>query len=411
MAQVSKDAAPRTDTPLDEEHALAVALGLAHEIRESALVYRGEHHRIGLEFDEVARIHRVALLGGDTYNGNAGIALFLGVASHVGHDERLRTAALSTVASMRAALRRAPESFVAGRGLGAFSGLGSLVYALAELSRWVDDPSLVDDARAIVRAISPAHVEASPLHDVLAGTAGLLLSLVALDRVTGTKESAPLIAHLGRRLVETAVPASSGVGWPMQPGAPPLCGMAHGNAGIAVALFEAWRLGGSRELHDVARRALAYERALRDDATKNYPDLRPDVPKGTFMATWCNGAPGIALARSRMLAIDDQADLREDLELAIVATREAWLPGGHLCCGMGGLDDILFEVARRTDDRALAELARRRTMSRITRSEREGRWPRVVARGLMRGSAGIGLGLLRVSTQGTEVPCVLDLSG
>jgi type 2 lantibiotic biosynthesis protein LanM len=407
---VSSSSISDRDTPLDEDRALRAALEIAHEIRESSLVFKDAHYRIGLEFDDAARVHRVALLGAEMYNGNSGIALFLGVAAHVSRDDRLRRAALENLALTRTLLRRDPAQFVTGIGIGGFEGLGSLIYAFAELSRWVDDPSLIDDARLIARSLTRAHIDSSRNQDVLSGTAGLLFALAALDRVSGSKDAAQAIEHCGRRLVETAAAREAGVGWPLRSDAPPLCGMAHGNAGIAAALFEAWRLGGSRDLRDTALRALAYERALRNEDAKNWPDLRADVPPGTFMSTWCNGAPGIALARSRILAIEDQADLREDLELAVAATKEAALPGGHLCCGMGGIDEILFEVGARMDDAALVELARRRTMSRITRSEHDGRWPRVVVRGLMRGSAGIGLGLLRMSTRGDQIPCVLDLS-
>jgi lantibiotic modifying enzyme len=266
----------------------------------------------------------------------------------------------------------------------------------------------------VAGAVTAADLEACPTQDIMSGTAGLLLGLAALDERTGARGAcAPIIEQCGRRLLATARPQATGVGWPLRAARKPLCGMAHGNSGVAMALFEAWRLGGPRELRDVALLALDYERSLFSEAEQNWPDLRDDESGASFMAAWCNGAPGIALARSRMLAIDDVRELREDLARAVETTKVAHLRGGHLCCGMGGLDQILFEVGARQGDAALTESARRRTMSRLTEARVAGRWPHVVSHGLMRGLAGIGLGLLRMSGRGNEaneVPCVLDLS-
>lgn len=407
--------------PFDDAKAIEKAVAIAKRIARSAVRWRGGHHHIGLAHDESAGISHAALLGFDLYTGVSGIALFLGATAHVTADEDLRSAALTTLAATRALVQRNPRDAIGS--LGGFDGVGGIVYAWARLAALLDEPTLVDDARALARAITPADLAASPTSDVFSGIAGLLLGLLALDTTTGTKRgargpSAALIDACSARIVANAQRQAEGVGWPLREGKRALCGFSHGNAGIAVALLEAWRSGGSGDLRTAARAAseaaIAYERAVRDDAAGNWPDLRDDDPRApsasprTAITTWCNGAPGILLARSRMLAIDEIGAARDDFELALRTTRTATSAAVHLCCGTAGIDEILYEVGRRNGDAALTEVARRRVMQ--IEIEPEGSNPRVVSHALMRGSAGLGFLLLRMTSKGRDLASVLDLS-
>jgi lantibiotic modifying enzyme len=271
-------------------------------------------------------------------------------------------------------------------------------------------------------------------NDLFCGAAGFLLALTVLHRVAPSSELLDQIGFVADQLLRNAKPASlnnddtaTAIGWPLDADGPSLCGLAHGNAGVALALMEAWRSTTTHKSQQKARpelllagihRALAYERSLRDDAAKNWADLRrsdhQDSSRPAMMATWCNGAPGIALARSRMLELG--ADLADDLAMAIETTKHASLslPAGHLCCGTAGVDEILFEVGVRNGNATQIEIARRRTMARLLQAEQadNGEWPHVVTQAFMRGSAGIGYGLLRMTRAGrdAQLPCVLDLS-
>lgn len=399
--------------PFDDERATARALAIAKRIAASAVRWRGSELHVGLVHDDQSGVSQAALLGPDLYTGSSGIALFLGAAAHVARDESLRRAALGALASTRDAVRHDPRLAIAS--LGGFDGVGGIVYAWARLAALLDEPSLVDDARAIANAITPRDLAESPTSDVFSGTAGLLLALLALDRTTGTKPgargpSADLVDACARTIVTRARTQTSGVGWLLREGQRALCGLSHGNAGIAVALLEAWRAGGSRDLRDAATEALAYERAVRDDAAGNWPDLRDNDPKSPapIMTTWCNGAPGILLARARVLAIDEIGDARADFDLALRTSRTASSAALHLCCGTAGIDEILFEVGRRNDDAALTEVARRRVMQ--IEIDDDGSTPRVVSRAFMRGSAGVGFLLLRMTAKGQELATALDLS-
>ena len=81
----------------------------------------------------------------------------------------------------------------------------------------------------------------------------------------------------------------------------PLAGLSHGASGIGLALIETGVALGDDTLVDAGAAGFAYEEAVFDAATGNWPDFRPASPPGPGMASWCHGAPGIGPARLRAL--------------------------------------------------------------------------------------------------------------
>jgi type 2 lantibiotic biosynthesis protein LanM len=397
----------------DERRVVDHALGIARRIARGGLVVQGHRHHVGVQLDRATGTPGVAILGPDLYAGLPGIALFLGAAASVAEDDELRVAALGALVLTREAFRTDAKDAVRILGGGAFEGVGGLLYVFARLSRLLNEPSLIDEACSVAGAITKKEIDESDRHDLVSGTAGLLLSLAAVDAALGSNAHGAMIEHCGHALLRHAKRESAGIGWPTAEGRPSCCGMAHGNAGIAMALAEAWRLGGPREFRDAAESAHRYERSLRDDVRGEWQHLRaldPDRPSPpAFMSTWCNGAPGIALARARVLSIFDDAGARADLELATRTTCTASRALDHLCCGEGGLDEILFTLGTSSHDAALIDLARRRAMARLVRSE-DRRPPFAENEGFMLGAAGVGFSLLRMTTKGQALASVLDLS-
>src|SRR5205807_158157 len=98
------------------------------------------------------------------------------------------------------------------------------------------------------------------------------------------------------------------------------------------------------ELPPVVHAAARWERTLFDEGRGNWPVLGGEHGRErSYMLAWCNGAPGIALAR---LALPDalQTDgTREDARRALETTaRAGLLPLDHLCCGNAGLAGALL---------------------------------------------------------------------
>jgi lantibiotic modifying enzyme len=207
------------------------------------------------------------------------------------------------------------------------------------------------------------------------------------------------------------------VGWVnRRVAAVPLTGFAHGAAGVSWALARLASATGGDAFRATAREAMEYERSLFSSTASNWPDLRDSVraPDGSprFSVSWCHGAPGIGLARLGMGGDrDDVVDA--EVRAAVTATLLAGLGGNHsLCHGTLGNLEMLRRAATRLADAALAGTCAD-AVAATARAVLAGRVRTGVSReaevpGLMTGSAGIGLALLREAWP-AAVPSVLLL--
>jgi len=202
-------------------------------------------------------------------------------------------------------------------------------------------------------------------------------------------------------------------------GGAPLAGFSHGAAGIAWALLKAADICNNPVYRDVAQQALAYERSLFVAGAGNWADLRSGAgdasPAGhaAAMHAWCHGAPGIGLARLAMLEQMDDAQVRDEIKLALHSTTAHGFGGGHcLCHGDLGNVDLLVKAATALKDEQWLAEARRLTGSILTdqaaRGWRCGVPGGVETPGLMVGLAGIGYELLRLADP-RAIPSILLL--
>jgi type 2 lantibiotic biosynthesis protein LanM len=387
--------------PYDRDRLLAAAHEVAVRLRDSAIVSDGAEQRVGLRLDPATNSPRAGPIGWTLYHGQLGIAVFLAAAARAFGERSFAQAALRALEGIRRGIRRDGRRVLEAEPLGAFEGIGGIVYAFVLVGRWIGEPSLHEEAIAVAGSVGEPQIRADRRYDLVGGSAGFVMALAALHRASGEPGTLEPLARAAEHLVASAVVQERGIGWPVN--GPALAGIAHGNAGIAMALATAFELTGVTGLWSGAERALDYERSIRRDDLANWPDLRVSTD-GEAMTAWCHGAPGIALARSRLLQIHPHTGAREDLEMALKTARRTILRAGHLCCGMAGINDILLELGRRTGDPSLIGQAERQAMS-LAAPLSDG----FVTEGLMQGLAGVGYGLLRISDP-AAYPCVLDLS-
>src|SRR6266508_1568331 len=171
----------------------------------------------------------------------------------------------------------------------------------------------------------------------------------------------------GMRQVHVAWPSPAGDGVY-------LAGFSHGGAGIGWALMRYAAATGATRYATLAGAAFAHERGLYDPRLGDWRDLRRGTGRPpAAMHAWCNGAPGIGLAR---------ADILHRLA-----------PRGALQLAVAGDFDLPVTAA-------LAEIERG--------DARCGTPGMVGTPGLLTGYAGIGHGLLRLAYP-ERVPAVLLL--
>jgi hypothetical protein len=370
-----------------------------------------------------------AALGPDLYGGSAGIALFLAeLHALTGDLDCCRTALAALARSLRQA-RRSPGDLASPFSL--YNGLLGLAYVAGRVAILTGKSELTTEAARIVDQLASDAGSAHPL-DLLGGTAGAILALLVLSKTSTRNTERQLAVALGHDLCRTANRRGGVWSWdPDRASGPgiasvPLTGLSHGAAGIALALLELHGATGQSEFLEAARGAFAYEDSLFDSRAGNWPDLRihegdePGSAPVRFAGGWCNGAPGIALARLRASDLDPEY---RDTHLAVarialattlqVIERNRRVPGQDesLCHGLAGLLDIALVAGSHLGDRGCLEQAARAAraiMARLVPGIEEStscssRWSDP---SFMLGLAGSGYALLRLHAA-DRVPSIL----
>ncbi|MBE3566926.1 MAG: type 2 lantipeptide synthetase LanM family protein [Thermogemmatispora sp.] len=403
------------------ERLLAAASAIGNRLRQFAL-YQGEYVGwLGVTPVNDREWHLLPA-DGDLYNGLAGIALFLAYLGHLTGEQRhteLARMALRTIQQQIMRRKYFPRAY----GIGAFNGLGSLIYLFCHLGSLWREPVLYRQAAELVPSLL-AKVEQDQVYDVIGGAAGAIAALLCLQRVSPSPETLAAAVRCGEHLLSHAQPqAQGGCGWPTTRQPVALAGFAHGNAGIALYLMQLAQVSGETRFAEMARAALAYERTLFSPSRQNWLDLRQRPPSSgasqpvgeKYMVAWCHGAPGVALSRLALLSLlDDQERLTEEIKAGLRTTLTQGFGLNHsLCHGDLGNLDILITAARLLPGETFAEHIPRIAAALLENMEHQG-WVcgvpfGVETPGLMTGLAGAGFALLRLASP-ERVPSVLLLS-
>lgn len=404
---------PNVEDALDGEPADAAdpeswATGVADAITD---------HARDTDDGDLAWIHRekyddspvyVHLADDDLYGGRGGTAVFLAALHAVHGDDDARDRALDAIDPLR------DHSFGDDAGLGVGDGVGSAVYALRTTGELLGDDELVADAEQAARAVTPERVEADDDFDVISGSAGAVLALLALHDTTGDDRVLERAVACGDRLLAGAVDApEGGCAWPTGPDGERLTGFAHGAAGVSYALARLAAVSDASRFREAAADAVAFEHAVYDGERGNWPDRRFDDDR--FMDAWCNGRTGVGLARLGTLPALDSEPVRADLQRALdgrstdrVGTLDT------LCCGNAGRVGFLVAAGRRLDEPAYLREARELAAAVTRRADDRGELvlqshtARLHDPTLFQGPAGVGYALLRAARP-DELPSVLLL--
>jgi lantibiotic modifying enzyme len=359
-------------------------------------------------------------LGPDLYAGVLGIALFLAALDHVRSRDDHRELVTRAIDPLRRTLRelvRDPDRAQRLRfQVGGFVGLGAFVYTFVRIGGWLGEPALVGEAHDLTRLLTTDCIHGDHHLDVVDGSAGAVLALLALDgvapeaNVVGTTPlnlASTCARHLlDRRASHEGRPrAWAGLG------KPPLSGFAHGASGIGYALLRLFARTGDEAPRDAALEGFAFERSLFDEGAANWLDLR--TGRLLEQRAWCHGAPGIALGRLGAL---DVHDAREELGPLLQSTRS--IPHttlDHLCCGNLGRADVLLHAHQVLGDEGLLKDALALAGRTVDAGEGAGGFALLrpgeapgLRPSLFHGISGVGFALLRLAAPGT-LPCILRL--
>lgn len=358
----------------------------------------------------------------DLYNGMAGVVLFYLELHHAtGDGEALRMAR----GGADYLLSQLPEE-PGNAPMGLYTGLAGTAIVLSYVRHATQDAKYQAGVDRCVTLLSTAArpvglgVEWNDSTDIISGSAGIGLALIALRNETRAVFTPELTGRIGDRLIERSQVVDGGRTWLISPQIPRnYPNFSHGTAGVAYFLAYLSAQTGFRG-HLAA--ALAGERWLSSIATTT-PNggrlIHHSTPgnEQLFYLSWCHGPAGTArLYRALSSVTRDRAwdDRIGQLTLGLQHMKVPERSPGFWnnvsrCCGNCGISEFFLGLHRHTGDArhlAFAEQVAHDTLARAT-AEGDGlKWIQaehrvrpellVAQTGLMQGAAGIGLAMLHL---------------
>jgi len=407
-----KETIPKFDTASFTKEATRIATVIAQggTIKEQSAAW------VGLDWLGDSEVGQLVTLGVDFYNGTSGIALFLAAHARYTGNSVSRQLAYKALAALRLQIGQPSAArWSRGLGIGGATGLGSVIYALTTIAQILNCSSLLEDALSASRLVTKEFIATDRSLDVMSGSAGGILSLLALYRRSQAKDvlerAITCGEHLLRQPRKGQVGTRSWVG--IGSGEARLTGFSHGAAGFAYALSSLASASGRQDFEQAAQECRAYEDSCFDKRLFNWPDLRTAGQGVSWSSQWCHGAVGIGLARiaSSHSNQSQQAALVQDIRHAVENTMVKWPQANDtLCCGTLGSIELLAEAGKFMQQPTLGDLSTQRLAQIIANRKEQGdyAWSAGGAAfnlGLFRGLAGVGYTILRKLSP--ELPNIL----
>jgi type 2 lantibiotic biosynthesis protein LanM len=410
---------PSSFTPATRERLLTAASKIGKRLSDLAI-----RDETGAGWLAVAQENKhewsIQIAGTNLYDGATGIILFLAYLGQLTGEEQytaLARVALQTFQEILVQWKQDSQHL----GIGAFQGLSSLIYLFCHLGVLWQQSELLDECENLI-ALLPTLIENDTNFDIISGAAGCILALLNIHQITASSSALSAAIQCGEHLCEHACKMAVGAGWKTLRQEIPLTGFSHGAAGIAYSLLRLSTVSGDARFQQIALEALVYERSLFSPKAQNWPDLRASSDTEStnqessenFMVAWCHGAPGIGLARLASLPYRDDAEIRQEIDLACKTTLARGFGRDHSLChgGFGNLETLLV-AAQMLDAAQHYKQVERMSALLLDDIDSNGYYTGVPfgveTPGLMTGLAGIGYELLRLAYP-EKVPSVLLLA-
>lgn len=396
-------------------------LDIAKAINKHAIIAsNGTVSWMGLEYMAEADRSTIQPLGHNLHSGKCGIALFLAAFDQVTKQDTHRHVALGAINELRSTLNRqdnlASQMLTNRMSLGGAIGLGSIIYSLTRIGTFLNDDAVINDALRVAKNLPSERIEADTKYDVMDGSAGALLGLLALFEETENLTILEKARLCGDHLLNGRITTKYGERSWITANGYPLTGFSHGASGIAYALMRLYKASGEEKYKEASLEAIAYENHLFSKEEQNWLDLLSSTKEQPrYGRTWCHGAPGIGLSRLGCLPHADSPALRQDIESAMQSTITMFSNGlDTLCCGNLGRADLFItaqtklhkpELANQTLKLITPLIKQKQNLGSFQMPYNLGNLSHTFQQGFFHGLSGIGYQLLRVIEP--ELPSVL----
>ena len=414
-AEKGIDCAPCEVKKLSRKDLVEEAIAIGEKILKRA--YRSKDGSLGwvaLEPKPEFERYELQPLTDALYGGKVGVAFFFAALHFMTKDKKWRKAAQGALKNLRDQIAQGKaESSIIAAGIGGMTGAGGLIYGLCKIGVMLTEPALIEDARKMVIEIKEKQIQKDRAYDVIGGSAGLILGLLALWEVTQEERILHLAERAAEHLCASVQESRRGFSWPNANGVS-LLGFSHGVAGIAYALSKISSHVKNPAILKTIKNALKFERSYFCTENKNWPRLHKDQ-EPLFMCSWCHGAIGVGFSRLCMHDRYRDKAFEEEIEIAIEKTLgSVHLPKKlGLCCGaLGGLEflrSVENKLPHLTQKAKLEEIAATLFAFYKKQALEENAQREVHHPGLLQGASGVGYTLLRLADTTNSLPQVLLL--
>ena len=203
-------------------------------------------------------------------------------------------------------------------------------------------------------------------YDLLSGNAGAIMAYLNAFEITGRRRYLKTAVRAGEYLIARAVKGDFGWCWKDLSSEKGLTGMAHGSAGIMMALARLGFFKKDERFTEAARQAVKYEDSFYSDRHKDWMDLRfvdhsdrvcevKQKTSGVAIAdeennrgwlnvnhpAWCHGKAGILLSRgcSRKYMYEETLNVPKEISVKTEIDRNNDFTL-NLCHGLSGVAAI-----------------------------------------------------------------------
>jgi lantibiotic modifying enzyme len=356
------------------------------------------------------------------YSGSSGVVLFYLELYRITGEKSFLEEARAGADHLLATL----ETTLDTEGPGLYTGIAGVGFVLGEAHLVTGDEKYLGGVLETVDLLSGAArtsgkgVEWNDVTDVISGSAGIGLFLLAVERELGLEAALALAVRAGDRLLERAVPAEPGAKWAMDSELPRLMpNFSHGTAGVAYFLATLYQQSGEKRFLDAALAGGDYLKSIADVANDSCLIFHHE-PGGRDLhyLSWCHGPAGTARLFYRLFEITEGAEWMKWVEMSARGILESGIPEKRTpgfwnnvsqCCGSAGVAEFFLSLHQITRKPEYLAFARRMTddaLARAARDERGLRFPQAENRtepdhlqaqtGFMQGASGLGLWLLRL---------------
>ncbi len=407
--------------PIGSDRLVQEAIKIGDNLVKSVISHDSDRNWLSLEYMTAAHRYQLQPLDDSLFTGRIGVCLFLAALAKVTDKSIYKYLALAATSSILEPLERSnSQARFIQPGLG-INGIGGIIYGLVKIGQFLEVPELLERACSLANLVTPEIIDRDRQLDIIFGVAGLIPGLVSLYQSTGDNGVLEIATRCGDRLLSQQTGTHPRAWITLaEVGNKYLTGLSHGASGIALSLLKLYTITDNKALLEAAKEGMEYESSVFDRSLKKWPDLRFPQQANQFnaMYAWCNGTPGIGLARLGSLPALETKETYTDIEIALDMTQKYELFNGsngvdYVCCGSLGRTELFVLASQKLDRQDLLVSARRNVALTVTKAEKNQDYnllPHLpdssLSPSFFKGSAGLGYQFLRLANP-QSLPSVL----